>query len=78
MCMRSKHAAFVGWYHILDVDVGILAPVLLQYLQSFLNKIRHVLVLSLSIIDLVPDVHYFTNHLQRLFLNMLNTGKICL
>jgi len=27
--MRSKHAAFIGWNHVLDVDIGVLTSMFL-------------------------------------------------
>ena len=52
----SKHAAFVGGDHVLDVDVGVLSPVLLQNLQGLLNQVGQVLALLLSVVDFIPDI----------------------
>ena len=49
---------------------------LLQYLECFLDQIRQVLVFPLSVVYFVSDVHYITQSLRLLFLNMLNTGSI--
>lgn len=52
----SEHAALVGGDHVLDVDVGVLAAVLLEHLQGLLDQLRQVLVLALSVVDLVANV----------------------
>lgn len=51
---------------------------LLQNLQSFLNEVCQVLVLALGVIDLVPYIDCIDAMIRLLFLNMLNTGRICL
>jgi hypothetical protein len=54
----SEHAAFVGRYHVLDVDVGILPSVLLKQLQGLLDQVPNVLLVSLTVVNLVTNVHY--------------------
>lgn len=53
---ESEHAALVGGNHVLDVDVCVLAAVLLKHFQSLLDQLRQVLVFALSVVDLVADV----------------------
>lgn len=54
----SEHTTLVCGYHVLDVDVGILASILLQDLKSFLHQISKVLFLLLCVVYFVADVHY--------------------
>jgi hypothetical protein len=54
--IHSEHATLVCGNHILDVNVGILASMLLQDFQSLLNQFRQVFVLSLSIVYFIADV----------------------
>jgi hypothetical protein len=53
----SEHAALVGGDHVLDVDVCVLSSVFLQDLKGLLDQIGKVLLLALSVVDLVSDVH---------------------
>lgn len=50
----------------------------LESLQRLLDQIGQVLVLSLRVVYLVPDIDLIKSYVRRLFLNMLNTGRICL
>ena len=49
----SEHAALVGGDHILDVDVGVLASMLLEHFKCLLDQVTQVFVLALSVIDFV-------------------------
>ena len=76
--MLSEHAALVCWNHVFNVDICILSSMFLKYFQSFLNQIRQVFILSLGVVNLVPDIYLVKLKLHLLFLNMLKTGRICL
>ena len=76
--MLSEHAALVGWNHVFYVYICILSSVFLEHFQSFLNQVGQVFILSLGVVNLVPDIHLVNLKLHLLFLNMLKTGRICL
>lgn len=65
---RSEHAALVGWDHILNVDVCILSTVLFENLQSFLDQVRKIFVLSLSVINFITDIYYIIHSYTSLIL----------
>lgn len=75
---NSEHAAFVGGDHVLYVDVCIFSSMLFQNLKSLLDKIRQILALLLSVVNLISNIHSIISYLRLLFLNMLKTGNICL
>ena len=51
-----KDDRFVSRDHILDVDKRVFSPRLFEQLQSLLNKISNIGRISLSEIDLIPDI----------------------
>ena len=52
----SEDARLVGGDHELDVNICVLAALLLEQFQSLLDQVSHVLVLPLAVLDLVSDV----------------------
>lgn len=55
----SEHTTFVCGYHVFYIYVSILSSILFQYLQSLLHQVSEVLFLLLSVINFVPDVHFY-------------------
>ena len=78
MGFQSEHTALVCWNHVFYVDVCVFSSMLLQYLESLLNQISKVLVLSLRVVNLITDIHFVISSVRLLFLNILKTGRICL
>ena len=56
-CGRSvEDAAFVGRYHVLNVNERVFATVGFEHFESVLNQVTHVEALSLGVVDLVAQV----------------------
>lgn len=56
LLIGSEHARFVGWNHVLDVDVGVLPSMLLKLLECLLDQVADIVVLFLVVVDLVSYV----------------------
>lgn len=54
----TVHAALIRGDHVLDVDEGILAAVLLKQLQRLFNQITNVLFLLLCVINAITRVFW--------------------
>ena len=54
--IKSEHAAFIGWDHILDVDVSILTTMLFKQFKSLLYQVTDILSLSLTVVNLISNV----------------------
>lgn len=51
-----EHAALVRGDHVLNVNEGVVATVLLEQLQRRLDQVAQVLLLALRVVDAVADV----------------------
>ena len=51
-----EHTAFVGRYHVLDINEGILSSMLLKQLQCLLNKVSQIHGLPLTVHDAVAHI----------------------
>jgi hypothetical protein len=52
-----EEARLVRRYHVLDVDVSILAAMTLEHFQCFLDQIAEVFSLSLAVVDAITRIH---------------------
>jgi hypothetical protein len=55
-CCSVEHATLVGWYHILDVNEGIISTVRFKHLKGVDDKIAQVLALALTVINFISLV----------------------
>jgi len=55
-CSSVEHTALIHRYHVLYVDEGVFASVLLENLQGLLDQITQVEHLSLLVVNFVTDV----------------------
>lgn len=55
---QLEHAAVVSGNHVFNVDVGVFSSMLFQNLKGLLNQVPHVLVLPLSEVHFVSQVHF--------------------
>jgi len=54
--LSVEHAALISRHHILDVDEGVFATVLLKHFESSLDQVTKVHLLPLTVHDGVSDV----------------------
>lgn len=52
-----EDATFIGGHHVLNVDEGVFATVLLKEFESSLDEVTQVLGFALGVVDLVSEVH---------------------
>ena len=56
--LRSvQDAAFIHWYHVLNVDEGVFTTVCFEDFKGLLDQITQVALLSLRVVNLVSQVH---------------------
>ena len=53
-----EETAFIGWHHVLDVDVGVFTPMPLHQLECLLNRVTDVVIALLGVVDGVANVFY--------------------
>ncbi len=54
--MSAEDTAFVGGYHILDIDKGVFTPGLLKKFKGFHDEITKIDSLALVVVDLISDI----------------------
>ena len=54
--LSIENARFVSWYHVLDVNEGVLTSMNLECLKSLLDNITQILAFSLTVVNLIANI----------------------